>query len=190
MQLCLFLVRIIPLSCMSWINSAVQAELSCDDVSHWPKVFTVSQSPLAVVRLWGSRAPIRGRAADGGQSGAPLLFDGLLSLATGAQLTTETLSVIRQRSNIWRQKGGRGESLQKKQKTKTLVTQTQNYCCAWSFFGRHIWSPRGAPGVPGPCCCSPVEAHPVRQANPVPQANPSRDPPQGLQRLRTSLLRV
>lgn len=31
------------------------AELSCDDVPYWPKVFTPSQSALAVVRLVGAQ---------------------------------------------------------------------------------------------------------------------------------------
>lgn len=101
----------------------------------------------------GSRPPIRTRAGDGGQSGAPLLYDGLLSLSTGFQLTTATVSVIRQRSNIWRQREDCGES------SKVLPTQTQTSFSAYpSTFCLHIWRPRRAQRVPGPCCCSPVEA--------------------------------
>lgn len=105
-----------------------------------------------------SRAPIRGRAADGGQSGARLLFDGLLSLSTGSQLTTATFSVIRQQSHIWRQE-------EDAEKTPP-ITHTHKQQCAFPHFARHIWSPRRAPAVPGPCCCScsPVKAHRVPRA--------------------------
>lgn len=106
-----------------------------------------------------NRAPISARAADGGQSGARLLFDGLLSLSTGSQLTTATFSVIRQQSHIWRQE-------EDAEKTPP-ITHTHKQQCAFPHFARHIWSPRRAPAVPGPCCCScsPVKAHRVPRAD-------------------------
>lgn len=163
------MLLIIPLSCMSWIHSAVPADLSCDDVSHWPKVFTLSQWALAVVRLVGAQHQSERGPLTGGQSGARRLFDGLLSLSTGSQLTTATFSVIRPAVSHLEAGRGRGEK-------PCCNSHSQATVRFPSLYSSYLESSQGS-GGPGTL----FVAAAARWRLSLSRGWPSRDPPRGLQ---------